>query len=278
MSHAAATAPEPAAPPESSARERMGVLRRMSEIGLRMAERLDRQSEIAALRAEGAILPDDAREDCARKLDDMARSFAQVSRAVSVCIALEDRIERGPPIPEPQANRPFGPELVCAVPRESRLRTRRDEVEAGVRGAIDLYAEVSPGRVNGLLRRLDDLLDREVAAVDAFLTRPVDEIIARLCDRLGLDFDLAGLQRAGARFRPRMTDLLETGEAVPTASQDAADPSIPCRERSLPVRAAQGAALRAARGAAGLRPGLEQPEPASKIACMGSRTVGAPGP
>ena len=46
---------KPAAPAVSSARERMGILRRMSEIGLRMAERLDRQSEIAALHAESSV-------------------------------------------------------------------------------------------------------------------------------------------------------------------------------------------------------------------------------
>jgi hypothetical protein len=166
----------------------MGILRRFSEIGLRLAERIDRQSETAACAAEAAILPDDTRDACARSLHESARSFAQVSRAVSVAIALEDRIERGPPLESP----PFGPELVCAVPREARLGRRRDEVAQGVRKAIDLSAEARPRLdVDRLCRDLDAMLDREVAAVDAFLSRPADATITRLCERLGINPDWA---------------------------------------------------------------------------------------
>ena len=115
MFDSTADTPTPAVPAVSSARERMGILRRMSEIGLRMAERLDRQSEIAALHAESSAVPEQARPDCAHRLNEMTRSFAQVSRAVSVCVALEDRIERGPPIPQPAAFRPR-----AGLPRSAR--------------------------------------------------------------------------------------------------------------------------------------------------------------
>ncbi len=179
--------PEPqqeaqSAPPQTAARERMGVLRRVSEIGLRIAERLDRQSETAASLAEAAILPDDIQAACAKSLHETARAFAQVARAVSIAIALEDKIERGPPIETPPSD------LVCPVPRESRLKARRDEVEHGVRQAIDLSALAEPRLdVDRLCRDLDNLLAREMAEVDAFLSLPVEEIVTRLCQRIGVD-------------------------------------------------------------------------------------------
>jgi hypothetical protein len=160
----------------------MGVLRRVSEIGLRIAERLDRQSEVAASLAEAAILPDDIQAACAKSLHETARAFAQVARAVSIAIALEDKIERGPPIETPPSD------LVCAVPRESRLKARRDEVEHGVRQAIDLSALAEPRiDVDRLCRDLDNLLAREMAEVDAFLSLSVEEIVTRLCQRIGVD-------------------------------------------------------------------------------------------
>ena len=134
--------PTPAVPAVSSARERMGILRRMSEIGLRMAERLDRQSEIAALHAESSAVPEQGRGRTAPTGSTRwTRSFAQVSRAVSVCVALEDRIERGPP--DPRSREPFGPGARSAphVPRESRLEgSPRTRWQASVRDAIDAYA------------------------------------------------------------------------------------------------------------------------------------------
>jgi hypothetical protein len=179
--------PEPqqeaqSAPPQTAARERMGVLRRVSEIGLRIAERLDRQSEVAASLAEAAILPDDVQAACAKSLHETARAFAQVARAVSIAIALEDKIERGPPLESPPSD------LVCPVPRESRLKARRDEVEHGVRQAIDLSAMAEPRiDVDRLCRDLDNLLAREMAEVDAFLSLPTEEIVTRLCQRIGVD-------------------------------------------------------------------------------------------
>ena len=149
-----------APPPQTAARERMGILRRFSEIGLRIAERIDRQSETAAIAAESPLLDKDGQALAAERLEATARSFARVARAVSTAIALEDRIERGPPLQTP----PFGPELVCTVPRESALTTRRNEVEHGVRKAIDLSALASPRiDVDRLCRDLDNLLDREMA-------------------------------------------------------------------------------------------------------------------
>jgi hypothetical protein len=166
--------PEPAdaqtaPPPQTAARERMGLLRRFSEIGLRVAERIDRQSEAAAVLAESSLPSPEVQAAAFERLEKSARAFAQVARASTLAIALEDRIERGPPLEAP----PFGPELVCTVPREAALTTRREEVEASVRKAVNLCAEANPRRdIDDLFRSLDGLLAREMAQVDAFLCRP----------------------------------------------------------------------------------------------------------
>jgi hypothetical protein len=199
MFDAAPETPAQPMPVAASARERMGPCRRFSEIALRLAERLDRQSETAARYAEMSIMPEDLKGHFVTRVDDMARAFAQVARAASICIALEDRIERGPPLP---VSRPFGPELVVPVPRESRLKTRRDAVEMQVRQAIDVSNACNPSavRVDRLCTDLDRLLDRDVAAVDAFLTRPIEQTITELCHSLGLDpaFAFADPQEADA--------------------------------------------------------------------------------
>jgi hypothetical protein len=187
-----AAAADDAVPPAASrAEERMRLLRRMSEVGVRMAERLDRQSELCAIYAEAEASPEQHREPNARRLDDIARAFAQVSRAVSVSVALEDRIERGPP-PAPLAERhppalrlvePEGPPE--SLPR-SNLGARREQAARAVRRAIDADAAGDPRRTAELCLGLDRLLDRELAAVDAFLDRPLDEIVARVSRALGL--------------------------------------------------------------------------------------------
>jgi hypothetical protein len=174
----------PVPPAASRAEERMRLLRRMSEVGVRMAERLDRQSELCAAYAEGAASPVQFREPNARRLDEIARAFAQVSRAVSVSVALEDRIERGPPLAPPPAER--RPPALRLVEPGSALGARREQAASAVRDAIDAHACGDPRLTDDLCRGLDRLLDQELAAVDAFLERPLDETIARLRRDLGL--------------------------------------------------------------------------------------------
>ncbi len=189
-----AAQPDPAPPPQTAARERMGILRRFSEIGLRIAERIDRESETAAVLAGSSARDEAVQAEARRRLETTAKAFAHLSRAVSVSIALEDRIERGPPLPSP----PFGPELVCPIPRQARLTTRREEVETAVVNAINLSAEVRPrpiAEIDDLCRNLDRLLDREMAQVDAFLCQPAEEIVTRLCRRIGIDPEWAFLDR-----------------------------------------------------------------------------------
>jgi hypothetical protein len=184
-------APAAAPPLETGAQGRMRLARRVSEIGVRMAERLDRQSEAAAINAEFSALPQGKRDDSARRLHEAARAFAQVARAVSICLALEDRIERGPPIAPPEPSTPRRASTESPVAGESRLGARGEEVYAAVRRTIDADRSGfgDPACVDDLCRNLDRLLAREMAAVDAFLDRPVEETIVHICKALNLDPD-----------------------------------------------------------------------------------------
>ena len=261
----------------------MRRLARMADIGLSIAEKLERQAELAAVYAEVDAVPDNLPHS--KRLDDIGRTFAQVSRAVSLATALEDRIDKGLPA-LPDDDRPV---------REREAREKRAEVARAVVDAIDIDPTVhSRRRVVQLRLNLDRLLDAELADLDRFLRRPFAEIEARLRRDLGLEVDDEIPSPLAGEGQAAMPDLGDSrgeahgggcgvgsrwsGAAPPlhpstSASQDAAEPSIPCRDQSLPVRTARGRAPWARREAAGQRPDLDQSEPASRLACMGSRTV-----
>src|SRR5579862_6431228 len=83
---------EPSSPPDDAGpRERMRKLRRLSDIGMRMAERLDRQSELSAIYAETCAVPEHLHPPYARRIDEIARAFDRVCRAVTMAVALEER-------------------------------------------------------------------------------------------------------------------------------------------------------------------------------------------
>jgi hypothetical protein len=165
-------------PVETRAERRMRRLSRMADIGLSIAEKLERQAELAAVYAETDAVPDNLPHS--KRLDEIGRSFAQVSRAVSLATALEDRIDKGlPALPDDDR----------AV-REREAREKRAEVARAVTHAIDTDPSVhSRRRVVQLRLDLDRLLDRELADLDRFLRRPFPELEARLRRDLGLDPD-----------------------------------------------------------------------------------------
>jgi hypothetical protein len=270
-------------PAETRAERRMRRLARMADIGLSIAEKLERQAELAAIHAEVDAVPDNLPHS--RRLDDIGRSFAQVSRAVSLATALEDRIDKGLPA-LPDDDRPV---------REREAREKRAEVARSVVHAIEADPHVhSRRRIVRLRLDLDRLLDAEIRDLDRFLRRPFEEIEARLRRDLGLDPEedpSPERGRMGPVAEQREDGVTDAGRGEPpspppltlsgrSASQDAGNPSIPCRERSLPARAGQdqvlGLPLRGAPPDSIGGRDLEQPEPASKIACMASRAVPSP--
>ena len=217
MFDAPATTPDaPAAPAERRAEARVRRLQRMADLGVDIGEKLQRQAELAAAHAETDAVPDNLPH--ARRLDEIARSFAQVSRAVSLATALEDRIDRGLP----------------ALPFEDRARQERDARDkrgAAARAVAPDFDAFSPRRAIDLRLRLDRLLDAELADLDRFLDRPFDEIVARLRRDLGLESDASPppRRRRGGGGPPKLVEgaaaaTLQDGPPLKTSKPASASP------------------------------------------------------
>jgi hypothetical protein len=175
---------EPAAdtqspPAETRAERRMRRLEQMSELGLSIGRKLERQAELASAHAEIARLSDRPDATDCRRIDEIARAFAQVCRAVALATAIEDRIDQGlPAIPDLER---------ASRLRDQAARDRRDAAECAIDAAIHADPRVRTSRrLADLKINLHRLLDREVLNLDAFLTQPLPQIIARLRAQLGL--------------------------------------------------------------------------------------------
>jgi hypothetical protein len=178
-------APETPIPPdETGARERMRLLRTLSEIGVRIAERMDRQSELSAIYAETCAVPEHLHAPYARRIDEIGRAFAQVCRAVALTVALEERIETdlhaGPAARAEQALK----RRLLAARAEAAEATNRTEPQTAAETAARPASE--PPRAPDVRLRLDRALDPGLDALYAELDRAPDEIIARVRQVLDL--------------------------------------------------------------------------------------------
>jgi hypothetical protein len=222
MFDACPSAEDRLSPAETRAGGRLRRLARMADIGLSIAEKLERQAELAAVYAETDAVPDNLPHS--RRLDDIGRTFAQVSRAVSLATALEDRIDKGLPA-IPDDDRPV---------REREAREKRAEVARAVAHAIEADPHVhSRRRIVRLRLDLDRLLDAELRDLDRFLRRPFHEIEARLRRDLGLAPDEDDV--------PGSADILSASQAAsPRAGRGPA--KAPCASRSPPPPSGREAA------------------------------------
>jgi hypothetical protein len=166
-------------PAETRAERRMRRLEQLSELGLSIGRKLERQAELASAHAEIARLSDRPDATNSRRIDEIARAFAQVCRAVALATAIEDRIDQGlPAIPDLER---------ASRLRDQAARDRRDAAECAIDAAIHADPRVRTSRrLADLKINLHRLLDREVLNLDAFLTQPLPQIIARLRAQLGL--------------------------------------------------------------------------------------------
>jgi hypothetical protein len=163
-------------PAELRAAQRVRRLARMADLGLSLGEKLHRQAELAAVHSETDAVPDNLPHS--KRLDGIGRAFAQVSRAVSLSTALEDRIDNGlPALPD---------EALAA--REREAKAKRVEVEKAVVRTIEADPPFqSRRRMVDLRIRLDRLLDAELADLHRFLGQPFHQIEVRLRRDLGLE-------------------------------------------------------------------------------------------
>ena len=169
-----------APPAMTRAERRMLKLERLGDIGLAIAEKLGREAERASAHAESEIVPDNLPHS--RRLGEIAKAYAQVSRAAAICTAMEDRIDKGlPALPDVDRARRL---------RDQALEEKREAVRSRVVNAIDADPTILTARRRVDLRlRLDGLLDREVRDLDRFLDRPFPELVERLRVNLGLEPD-----------------------------------------------------------------------------------------
>jgi hypothetical protein len=164
-------APEAATTPDDTrTHARLDRLSRLADIGVRIAERMDRQSELSAIYAETCAVPEHLHAPYARRLDEIGRAFAQVSRAVTLATALEARIET-----DLQA----GPAARAEQALKRRLLAARVNAAEAPAPAGDRPASETP-RAPDTRLRLDRALDPGLAALDAELDRAPEDIIARV--------------------------------------------------------------------------------------------------
>jgi hypothetical protein len=176
-------APETATPPdENGARERLRRLSRLADIGVRIAERMDRQSELSAIYAETCAVPEHLHAPYARRIDEIGRAFAQVSRAVTLATALEERIETDLQAgPDARAEQALKRRLLAA-------RANAAEATAHAGAGADTPAGAEPPaqpasatpRAPDTRLRLDRALDPGLAALDAALDRDPEAILAQV--------------------------------------------------------------------------------------------------
>lgn len=152
------------------ANERVRMARTLTQVGLRMIERLD-----AAQAAGGEDAP---------AAGEAALAFNRLSRAVRLCLALEERLEAqarwaartpiGLREPEPQTE------------EERRLEARKDQVYDAVAEAVE--AAVPDHEVESVLAEASERLD-ERTEPEEILRRPIREVAAEICAELEVPFD-----------------------------------------------------------------------------------------
>jgi hypothetical protein len=187
-------APDALPPAPVRAEERMRLTRRMAEMGARLGEILTQRAESAATLLEIDGVAGSAVEVHTHKLEESVRLFAQVSRAVCVAVALEERIDQDlQAIPEPtEAEQARERRRLSAVARRDEASRRRDLVAHAVEAVASTEVPepgLTPRRTADLRLRIDRLLAPELSDLDRFLRRPEGEIIARICRDLGLKPD-----------------------------------------------------------------------------------------
>jgi hypothetical protein len=234
-------APETATTPnDARAHARLDRLSRLADIGLRIAERMDRQSELSAIYAETCAVPEHLHAPYARRIDEIGRAFAQVSRAVTLATALEERLETDLKAgPDARAEQALKRRLLAA-------RVNAAETPASKDGPTDAARAASQTpRAPDTRLRLDRALDPGLNALDAALDRPPEEIIAQV--RRTLDraeeapFSLRegdgpmALEPPGPGFAPPEDSLREDPWGIWCATPAAlAPPAAPPRQPTPP--------------------------------------------
>ena len=177
--------PEPAAPAIASAERRLAMLGRLAELAMKLAEEL----------AERALSSSDRSEP----RHDPAESFARVSRAVRLTLALEARFEQdlaalreggraAAPPDEVEKVWRF-PEDPLGLKKRDHPSAHRNKVRDNVWDAINHETTITDLLPSHEV--LDNLHERltEGECYDSFVHRPLRESVEAICKDLGLTPD-----------------------------------------------------------------------------------------
>ena len=159
-------------------------LAELGEIAMGLARLVQRQTQLLEQEAAGARTPAEA----IKAVEDLARIFERVSRAVRLTYTLEAQLAEGPPAPQPDSD--IGPTLLDRWRDEAQESRRQRKAEAGSVLRAIILTEPDIHRRPPLLERLNRRLERESEPAD-FTYRPVGEMIARICRDLNLSPDWA---------------------------------------------------------------------------------------
>jgi hypothetical protein len=186
------------------AARQLEVLERLAEMGMAVARAVERQAQALAAMppapAEpgGGAEPSDACEPCGaeappetslgggRGVQGLAMAYARVARAVRMTLALQSRVLRDLEAVERQAS--------CSAPFEAGQRAsaraeRKRRIARILTRVIDAAApDDAPEAIDALSAEASERLADDDVCGDA-LTRPMGEIIARICADLGLEPD-----------------------------------------------------------------------------------------
>jgi len=208
MSEAPSSIAPPDGPPQSApgfcargaadarAQQRLALLRELSEIGMRLARGVEGRAEA----------PD---------AGDVGLVFSRIARAVRQTLALEARLEE-----EHQARArkaAFEREQAAVRAAHAPVVERSAIVRRAVVQAIE--ADADEDDFEQLFDQLDERLDDREADED-YLDRPLGELVARICQDLGVAVDLSlwedeawARAEAAARMEPAPAEACEAAPA-----------------------------------------------------------------
>ena len=166
-------APAPADPETDRLEGQLAQLRELAGIGLGLARELLRRAE-TPVDPNGPSPPPYGPAIPASFGEDASLAFARISRAVRLTVALQARLVEG--------------RKAAAEARAKRRRERADARKEDVRERVAARIETQvPQRERDAFRRdLGERLEDEDLA-EALPDRPVREIVAMICDGLGID-------------------------------------------------------------------------------------------
>jgi len=199
--------PDAGPDPEARAARRIAVAHRLVEMGMELAEAVQRRAlaQLAA-EAEGQDAEDGEGANCAaprgRRTDPVA-AVERVARTVRLSLALAARLDEGEPVRRARMRSNEAADRDAEA--EARRRAREAEAaaerfDASLREATVLEVLEAALKASGLdggevRERVEEIEDRMAEALSEreweydYLRRPVGAVIAQLCEDYGLEPD-----------------------------------------------------------------------------------------